>query len=50
MLVEDKRPDHIRPLNEVRDDIEKSLLAQERDRRQQQWIERLKRKTFIRYF
>jgi len=50
MLVEDRRPEHIKPLNEVRDDIEKTLLAQESDRLQKQWIERLKKKTFYRYF
>jgi parvulin-like peptidyl-prolyl isomerase len=50
MLVEDKRPEHIKPLNEVRDDIEKTLLAQEGNRLQKQWIDRLKKKTFVRYF
>lgn len=50
MLVEDKRPAHIRPLNDVREDIEKTLLAEERDRLQKQWNDRLKKKTFVRYF
>ena len=50
MRVEEKRPAHIQPLNDVRDEIEKTLLAQEHDRLQKQWIERLKNKTFIRYF
>jgi parvulin-like peptidyl-prolyl isomerase len=50
MLVEDRRPAHIKPLNDVREDIEKTLLAQERDRLQNQWNERLKKKTFVRYF
>lgn len=50
MLVEDKRPAHIKPLNDVREDIEKTLLAQERDRLQNQWNERLRKKTFVRYF
>jgi peptidyl-prolyl cis-trans isomerase SurA len=49
MLIEDKRPEHIRPLNEVRDQIDDVLLAQERDRLQRQWIDKLKKKTFIRY-
>ena len=50
MLVEDRRAAHIRPLNEVRDNIEKTLIAQQRDRLQKQWHERLKKKTFVRYF
>ncbi|HEU5126250.1 MAG TPA: peptidylprolyl isomerase [Verrucomicrobiae bacterium] len=50
MLVEDRRPAHIKPLNDVRAEIEKTLLGEEQDRLQQQWNERLKKKTFIRYF
>jgi parvulin-like peptidyl-prolyl isomerase len=50
MLLEDRRPAHIRPLNEVRANIEKTLIAQQRDRLQKQWQERLKKKTFVRYF
>jgi peptidyl-prolyl cis-trans isomerase SurA len=50
LLLEDRRPAHIKPLSDVRDDIEKILLSQERDRLQKQWIERLKKKTFVRYF
>lgn len=50
MLVEDRRPAHIRPLNEVRDTIEKTLIAQQRDQAQQRWHDRLKQKTFVRYF
>ncbi|HKI69485.1 MAG TPA: peptidylprolyl isomerase [Verrucomicrobiae bacterium] len=50
MLVEDRHPAHIRSLSKVRDDIEKTLLAQERAHLQKQWIERLKKTTFIRYF
>lgn len=50
LLVEDKRSAHIKPLNDVREDIEKTLLSQERDRLQRQWNDRLKKKTFVRYF
>ena len=50
MLVEDKRVAHVRDLSEVRDDIEKILLARERARLQQDWIDKLKKKTFIREF
>jgi peptidyl-prolyl cis-trans isomerase SurA len=50
LLVEDKRPSHVKPLNEVRDDIEKTLLGEDQQRVQKQWIDRLKKKTFVRYF
>jgi len=50
MLVEDKRTSHVRPLGEVRDEIERAMLTKERERLQKQWIDRLRKKTFIRYF
>jgi hypothetical protein len=50
MLVEEKKEAHVQPLPEVRDQIEKLLLAKERTRLQQAWIEKLKKKTFIRSF
>jgi len=50
MLVEDRRLAHIKALSEVRGEIEKNMLTQERERIQKNWIERLKQKTFIRYF
>ncbi len=50
MLVEDKRPAHVKPLNDVRGEIEQSLRAQEQARLEKQWIAKLKAKTFILYF
>jgi parvulin-like peptidyl-prolyl isomerase len=50
MLVEQTRPTHVKPLGEVRDEIEKNLRAQEQATVEKQWIESLKKKTFIRYF
>jgi len=50
MLVEDKRPERFKPLTDVRDRIEKDLLAQERNRLEKQWVEKLKKKTFVRVF
>ena len=47
ILVEDKRPAHVKPLNEVRDDIEKTLRAQEQARLEKEWIAKLKAKTFV---
>ena len=50
MLVEDKREARVKPLPEMRDSIEKILLAQERTRLQQAWMEKQRKKTFIREF
>jgi peptidyl-prolyl cis-trans isomerase SurA len=50
MLVEQTRPSHVKPLSEVQDEIEKNLRTQEQSRLERQWIDGLKKKTFIRYF
>ena len=50
MEIEDTRPAHVKPLSEVRQIIERSLLTEERGRIEKQWIERLRKKTFVAYF
>jgi peptidyl-prolyl cis-trans isomerase SurA len=50
MLVEDTKPAHTRPLAEVQDEIERNLLVAERARLAAQYIDKLKKKTFVRYF
>ena len=50
MLVEDKRPAHTKALGEVRPQVEEILRQEEHARLEKQWIERLKKKTFVRYF
>lgn len=50
MLVEDRRAAHVRPLTDVRDEIEKILRTQEQAQLEKTWIDGLKKKTFIRYF
>ena len=50
MLVEQQRAAHVKPLDEVRKDIETTLRTQEQTRLEKQWIGELKKKTFIRYF
>lgn len=50
LLVEERRSTHVKALSEVRDEIEASLLKEERDRLEKQWIDKLKKKTFVRYF
>ena len=49
MLVEEKQPGHYKSLGEMRDEIEKNLLIEERSRLERQWIAKLKRKTFVQY-
>ncbi|MCX8089989.1 MAG: peptidylprolyl isomerase [Verrucomicrobiae bacterium] len=50
MLVEQRRAAHVRPLVEVQEEIERALLAEEHARLQKQYVERLRKKTFVRYF
>jgi peptidyl-prolyl cis-trans isomerase SurA len=50
LLVEQKRAAHVKPLNDVRNEIEQSLRAQEQTRLEKQWIAKLKAQTFILYF
>ena len=50
MQVEDRRPARVRPLSEVRADIEKDLQAQERARLRRRWIDRLLAKAYVRRF
>lgn len=50
LLVEDKRSADVRPLSEVRAEIERNLLIEERRRLQQRYVEKLKAKTYWRTF
>ena len=50
LKVEDARTAYYKPLSEVREPIEKTLLTDERNRLEKQWINKLKKKTFVRYF
>lgn len=47
---EDRRNAEVKPLSEVREEIENNLKTQEKDRLQKAWIARLRRKAFVRYF
>ena len=49
MLVEDKKPAQAKPLADVRNDIEKTLRMQQQALLEKQWIDGMKKKTFIRY-
>jgi hypothetical protein len=48
--VEDVKPAHTTPLAEVRDDIEKTLLQQQRAQMQEQWVKDLRAKAYIHLF
>jgi parvulin-like peptidyl-prolyl isomerase len=50
MFVEDKHSSHVRPLLDVAAEIEKILRLKQQAKLQKDWIEGLKKKTFIRYF
>ncbi|HEX3988087.1 MAG TPA: peptidylprolyl isomerase [Verrucomicrobiae bacterium] len=50
MMADDTRPAHIKAELEVRDEIERILSSQESIKLYKQWIERLKRKSFIEYY
>jgi len=50
MQVEDKRQARFKPLVEVREQIESDMKAEEKTRLEKQWVEKLKKKTFVRVF
>jgi peptidyl-prolyl cis-trans isomerase SurA len=50
LRLEDKRAEHVKPLNDVRGAIETTLRTQQQKEIQQRWIESLKKKAFIRFF
>ena len=50
LLVEDKKPGVSKPLKDMRTEIEGHLLQQERQKMQQGWIERLRKKAFIKIY
>jgi len=50
LLVEEKRSAHVKPLSEVQDEIERTMVTQEKTRLQKAYVDRLKKKTFVRYF
>jgi parvulin-like peptidyl-prolyl isomerase len=50
LMVEERQVAHTKPLEEVRDEIEKELILQERSTLRKKWIERLKQKAYVGYF
>jgi peptidyl-prolyl cis-trans isomerase SurA len=50
LYVESAEPAHTRTLSEVRQEIEDTLKAQEIKRLRKQFVDRLRKKSFVRYF
>jgi peptidyl-prolyl cis-trans isomerase SurA len=50
LKVEEAKVAHVRPLKEVRDEVEGFLMSQERNRLEKQWLDKLRKKTFVRYY
>ena len=50
LQVDDSKPAHTTPLAEVRDEIEKTLLQEQRTKLQEQWVKDLRAKAYIRLF
>lgn len=50
LQIDDVRPAHVKPLTEVRDEVERTLKAEENSRLRKKWIERLKSKSFVQYY
>ena len=49
LLLEDRHATHIKPLSEVRNEVENTLKSMESERLRKKWIERLRAKTYIGY-
>jgi peptidyl-prolyl cis-trans isomerase SurA len=50
LAVDETRGMHVRPLTEIREEIEKTLIVQERARVQKKWIDKLSNKTYVQKF
>ena len=47
LMVDARRSASVKPMSDVRDEIEKNLIQQERMKVQQRWLETLRRKAYI---
>jgi len=50
LLVEAKKNASVKPMSDVRDEIEKNLIQQERMKVQQRWLDTLRAKAYIKIF
>ncbi|MDB6130056.1 MAG: surA [Verrucomicrobiales bacterium] len=49
LYAEEARPAHLRDISEVRDEVEEILKADELTRLHKQWVDRLAKKSFVRF-
>jgi len=47
LLVESRKPARVRPLNEVKEEIERNLLQEERAKAAERWLETLRKAAYI---
>lgn len=50
LYVEDKKPATTKPLSEVHEEIEKKLVQEARQKREQEWLAKLRKKAYIKMF
>ncbi|HNX04267.1 MAG TPA: peptidylprolyl isomerase [Opitutales bacterium] len=50
LYVEDRRPEGVQPLVDVREEIENTIAGQMSRQAQQAWIQRLRQKAYVRYY
>ena len=50
LKVDEKKPEGIKPLEDVRDEIEETLAAQLSKREQKRWLERLRKDAYVKYY
>ncbi len=50
LLVEDRKAGDVKPLKALRDDIQKHLMQVERQKLQQVWTDRLRKKAFVKIY
>jgi parvulin-like peptidyl-prolyl isomerase len=50
MKVDAKKPAVVQPLSEVREDITKKLIEEERIRMQDRWIDTLREKAYVKIY
>jgi len=50
MKIDERKPARYKSLGDVREEIENDLRLQERSRLEKQWIAKLKKKTFVKYY
>ena len=50
LYIEAKKNSAVKPLTELREEIQSRLIQEERQKKQEEWIARLRKKSFIKTF